>query len=281
MRHIYMFLLLILMGTGTAHADRPVPKGIGFQEPATAIMEKLVAFHNGPIMVIITAIVVFVLVLMIYILVRFSEKNNSVPSRTTHNVKLEVIWTVIPIMILLFLVVPSMQLLYFQDEIPEHGLTIKVTGNTWNWEYEYPDFENVESYISNALEKDQAEAAGKPYLMATDAPLIVPVDTNIKVLVTSSNNLHAFGVPAFGIKMDAVPGRINVTWFNVRREGTYYGTCYELCGVQHYKMPIEVEVISQQAFADWVARGGSFVARNEDMKTARVNTVTTDLQWSK
>jgi len=157
----------------------------------------------------------------------------------------------------LIMVVPSMRLLYLQDQLPETEMTIKVTGNTWNWEYAYPDHPNVESFISNPLEK---EDAGDLYLLKTDAALVVPVDTKIKVLVTSSNNLHAFAVPAFGVKMDAVPGRINETWFEVLpgKEGTYFGQCSELCGVNHFKMPIEVEVVSKADFAAWVANDGAF-----------------------
>lgn len=163
-----------------------------------------------------------------------------------------------PIIILVVMAVPSMKLLYLQDALPETEMTIKVTGNTWSWEYAYPDFEDkVEAYISNPVEKEEA---GDLYLLKTDAPLVVPVDTKIKVLVTSSNNLHAFAVPAFGVKMDAVPGRINETWFEVLpgKEGTYFGQCSELCGINHYKMPIEVEVVSKEAFKTWVANGGAF-----------------------
>jgi len=140
---------------------------------------------------------------MAYIMWRFSEKRNPVPSKTTHHVGLEVAWTIVPVIILLVMVVPSMQLLYYQDVIPESDMTIKVTGNTWNWEYAYPDHPEVESFISNMLEKEDAAAAGKPYLLGSDAPLVVPVDTTVKVLVTSSNNLHSFAMPAFGINSAA------------------------------------------------------------------------------
>lgn len=249
---------LALGSAGAAFANKPVDGNIGFQEPATPVMEQLVAFHNGPIMIIITAICVLVLALMAYILFRFSEKRNPEPSKTTHNTLLEVVWTAVPVIILLYMLFPSLKLLYFQDVIPESEMTIKVTGNTWNWEYAYPDFENIDSFVSNALEKEDAEAAGKPYLLAADVPLVVPVGTTVKVLVTSSNNLHAFAVPAFGVKIDAVPGRINETWFKVTREGTFYGQCSELCGVNHYKMPIEVEVVSKEKFKAWVAGDGAF-----------------------
>ncbi len=241
----------------TAFANKPTDGGLWLQEAATPVMVELTKLHDF-VFWIITAITLFVMVLMGYIMFRFSEKRNPVPSKTTHHVGLEIAWTIAPVIILLIMVVPSMKLLYMQDALPETEMTIKVTGNTWSWEYAYPDFEDqVESYISNPVEK---EDAGDLYLLKTDAPLVVPVETKIKVLVTSSNNLHAFAVPAFGVKMDAVPGRINETWFEVLpgKEGTYYGQCSELCGINHYKMPIEVEVVSKDAFKRWVANGGAF-----------------------
>jgi len=242
--------------TAPAFANKPTEGGWWLQEAATPVMEELTWLHNF-VFIIITIITLFVMVLMGYIMFRFSAKRNPVPSKTTHHVWLEVGWTIVPILILLVMVVPSMRLLYLQDALPETEMTIKVTGNTWNWEYAYPDHPNVEAFISNPLEKEEA---GDLYLLKTDAALVVPVDTKIKVLVTSSNNLHAFAVPAFGVKMDAVPGRINETWFEVLpgKEGTYFGQCSELCGINHYKMPIEVEVVSKADFAAWVANDGAF-----------------------
>ena len=242
--------------SSTAFANKPTDGGWWLQESATPVMDELIKLHNF-VFIIITIITLFVMVLMGWIMFRYSAKRNPVPSKTTHHVGLEVAWTIVPIIILLIMVVPSMRLLYMQDALPETEMTIKVTGNTWNWEYAYPDHPNVEAFISNPVEK---EDAGDLYLLKTDAPLVVPVDTKIKVLVTSSNNLHAFAVPAFGVKMDAVPGRINETWFEVHpgKEGTYFGQCSELCGTFHYKMPIEVEVVSKAQFASWVANDGAF-----------------------
>lgn len=256
----------LIAAAGTAYASQPVDGALGFQEPVTPVMEQLVWFHNVMIMPIITVITLFVMFLMIYIMFRFREKKNPVPSKTTHNTLIEVIWTIVPVAILLVLVVPSMQLLYMQDDLPETEMTIKVTGNTWNWEYSYPDYENVESFVSNVLEKEDAIAAGKPYLLGSDAPLVVPVDTAVKVLVTSNNNIHSFAMPAFGVKMDAIPGRINETWFKVNegKEGTYYGQCSEICGVRHAYMPIEIKVVSKDAFAKWVANDGAFVTSVAD-----------------
>ena len=254
--NIIASLALLLILPGIAFANKPTDGGYWLQDAATPVMEELTKLHNF-VFWIILGITLFVMVLMGWIMFRFSAKRNPTASKTTHHVGLEVAWTIVPIIILLVMVVPSMRLLYFQDALPETEMTIKVTGNTWNWEYAYPDHPNVESFISNPLEK---EDAGDLYLLKTDASLVVPVDTKIKVLITSSNNLHSFAVPAFGIKMDAVPGRINETWFEVNpgKEGTYFGQCSELCGVNHYKMPIEIEVVSKEDFQSWVANDGAF-----------------------
>ena len=243
---------------GSAFAQVPIDGDIGFQPSATPVMEEIAKFHNGMIMPIITVITLFVLALMIYIMFRFNEKANPVPSKTSHNTLIEIIWTIVPVAILLVMVFPSMKLLYMQDVIEDTEMTIKVTGNTWNWEYAYPDHENIDSFISNPLDKEAALAAGKPYLLGTDAPLVVPVGKKIKVLVTSNNNMHAFAVPSFGVKIDAIPGRINETWFQVTKEGTFYGQCSEICGVNHYYMPIEVKVVSEAKFNEWVANDGAF-----------------------
>jgi len=248
-------------------AGRPTDRGIGFQEPATPVMEMLTDFHDYYLIPITFAIVVFVLVLMAYIMWRFREKKNPVPSKTSHNTLIEIIWTVVPVLILLVMVVPSMQLLYFQDRIPEYDMTIKATGDTWAWNYAYPDFgDNVEEYVSNMLPEEDAKSEGVPYLLASDAPLVVPVDTVVKVLVTSNNNMHSWTVPSFGIKMDAVPGIVNETWFEVTKPGTYYGQCSEICGVRHAYMPIHVEAVSKEEFARWVVNGGSF-----DASLAQIN----------
>ena len=254
--NILASLALLLTLPSKAFANKPTDGGYWLQDAATPVMEELTKLHNF-VFWIILGITLFVMVMMGWIMYRFSAKRNPTASKTTHHVGLEVAWTIVPIIILLVMVVPSMRLLYFQDALPETEMTIKVTGNTWNWEYAYPDYPNVESFISNPLEK---EDAGDLYLLKTDASLVVPVDTKIKVLITSSNNLHSFAVPAFGIKMDAVPGRINETWFEVNpgKEGTYFGQCSELCGVNHYKMPIEIEVVSKEEFQSWVANDGAF-----------------------
>ncbi len=238
-------------------AGRPTQDGWWFQKSATPLMDQLLDVHRL-VFIIICVILALVVALMLYIMIRFREKANPVPSKTTHHVGLEVAWTVLPVVALLIMVVPSMQLLYAQDRLPETEMTVKAVGNTWNWQYTYPDYENIDEIISNPLDETQAAAQDKPYLLGTDAPLVVPVGTKVKVLVTSINNMHSWTVPSFGIKMDAVPGIINETWFEVYEEGTYYGQCSEICGVLHYKMPIEVKVVSKAEFARWAANGGSF-----------------------
>jgi len=277
MRLISKFGLLFATLASSAFAiaddtyNGPKDGAIGFQEPATPVMEEIIKFHDGFIFPLIVVITVFVMALMGFIMWRFSEKRNPVPSKTTHHVGLEVAWTIVPIVVLLFMVGPSMRLLYLQDRLPETEMTIKVVGNTWFWSYEYPDHaDKVDAFDSLLLEKEDAEAAGKPYLLAADTPLVVPVNTKIKVLVTSNNNLHSFAVPAFGVKMDAVPGRLNETWFEVLREGTFYGQCSELCGVRHAYMPIEVKVVSKTAFNQWVANGGTFATRSAQAISADI-----------
>ncbi|PHR94443.1 MAG: cytochrome c oxidase subunit II [Robiginitomaculum sp.] len=267
-----------------SNKNGPTDGDIGFQRSVTPVMDSITGFNNYWLVPIMIGIVVIVTVLMVYIMIRFRAKANPEPSKVTHNTMLEVVWTLVPVIILMALAVPSMKLLYFADVVPEAGLVIKATGNTWNWEYSYPDYEDkVDSYISSivdiphdekrvngeALTHDQiiaklgADLGGRPYLLATDAPLVVPVDTIVKVLVTSNNNIHAFAVPQFGIKIDAVPGRINETWFKVKagEEATYYGQCSEICGVNHAFMPIEVQVVSKAEFKRWIANGGSFTTQ--------------------
>ena len=259
--NILASLALLLTLPSIAFANKPTDGGYWLQDAATPVMEELTKLHNF-VFWIILGITLFVMVMMGWIMYRFSAKRNPTASKTTHHVGLEVAWTIVPIIILLVMVVPSMRLLYFQDALPETEMTIKVTGNTWNWEYAYPDYPNVESFISNPLEK---EDAGDLYLLKTDASLVVPVDTKIKVLITSSNNLHSFAVPAFGIKMDAVPGRINETWFEVNpgKEGTYFGQCSELCGIKHAFMPITVNVVTEAEYDKWLQEAKQKFAKEE------------------
>lgn len=252
----FLFLGIVGLG-GERGVGMPANNGFFLQEAVTPVMHDLTKVHNL-VFWIISGIVAFVMAMMVFIMIRFREKANPVPSKTSHNTLIEIIWTIVPVLILLVIAVPSMQLLYLQDRLPETEVTVKAVGNTWNWEYSYPDHEDVDSFVSNPLDQTQSKEAGKPYLLATDAALVVPVDTNVKVLVTSVNNMHSWTVPSFGIKMDAVPGIINETWFRAEREGTFYGQCSEICGIKHYYMPIEVQVVSKPAYARWIANGGTF-----------------------
>lgn len=283
---VTLFLAFPALADGV---NGPVDGGLGLQRPVTPVMESIYSFNTFLVWLMLV-IAGFVLLLMIYIIIRFREKANPVPSATTHNPLLEVFWTIMPVIILLGMVGTSIKLLYDQDTIREADLVVKATGNTWNWEYAYPDHENIDPYISNIVDIEIAEKRdangqalshseivtliearpdgepklnGRPYLLATDAPLVVPVNKRVTVQVTSNTNLHAFAVPQFGIKIDAIPGRINQTWFRVNagEEGTYYGQCSELCGVKHAFMPIEVQVVSQAEFDRWVANNGSFVTQ--------------------
>ena len=254
------FFVLAVVGLSGERGDgAPITGGFYLQESASTTMDELETVYNL-VTYIISGIVAFVLGLMAFIMIRYREKANPVPSKTSHHVGIEVAWTIIPVLILLVMAVPSMQLLYNQDTIKDTELTVKAVGNVWNWTYTYPDHENIGELFANPLDKETAEALDLPYLLATDAALVVPVDTNVKVLVTSLTNMHAWTVPSFGIKMDAVPGIINETWFRATREGTFYGQCSEICGVKHYYMPIEVQVVSKEAYTAWVANDGIFPA---------------------
>ena len=239
-----------------AFADYPRPKEITLQEPVTPVMREIVHFHDMILMPVITAIVIFVMALLLYVMVKFNAKSNPVPSKTTHNVPIEIIWTVVPVIILVLIAIPSFRLLFLGAVHPQTELTLKATGNQWYWTYEYPDNGGV-SFSSYMVKKDDLKDDQKQ-LLSTDEAVVLPVDTNILIQVTASDVLHAFAVPAFGIKTDAVPGRLNETWVKIEKPGTYYGQCSELCGKDHGFMPIEVRAVSKEDFNKWiVAKGGA------------------------
>ncbi len=236
---------------GVASAAAPTPWQTGFQPSATPIMREITEFH-GMLLVIITLITLFVLGLLFFVLWRFSAKRNPTPSRTTHNTLIEVLWTVIPVLLLVFIAVPSFALIYHAEVIPKADMTIKATGHQWYWEYEYPDHGGF-SFDSNMIEDEDLEP-GQKRLLEVDERIVVPVNKTIRVIVTAAPDdvIHAWAIPAFGVKIDAVPGRINETWFKAEREGIYYGQCSELCGVRHGFMPIRVDVVSEGAFQAWL-----------------------------
>lgn len=259
-----MSALAFAMFTGGAafaqeREGQPTPEGIDLQPAATPIMHEIREFHAFllPIMVIIS---VFVLVLLLWVMIRYNRAANPTPRKFTHNMLVEVIWTIVPVLILVAIAWKSFPLIYREERIPPDAqLTLKVTGNSWRWDFEYPDL-NVR-LTSNLLPEDQARAQNRPYLLATDTPLYVPVHTTVRVLITSNDVIHSFAVPAFGIKEDAIQGRVNDTWFNVDHEGVYYGQCSELCGINHAYMPVEVHAVSQAEFERWVAANGGSMAQ--------------------
>ena len=243
------------MGTRpTAGVGQPDGR-MGVQEQFTPIGEEAAWFHNVILVPVITAISVFVLILLLYVVVRYRRKANPTPSRTTHNTLLEVIWTLVPVLILVVIAVPSIKLLANQYSPPKADLTVKVIGNQWYWNYQYPDHGDFE-ITSNILSDADAKARGEPRLLGVDERMVVPAGATVKLIITSNDVIHAFGVPAFWVKLDAVPGRLNETWFKVDKPGIYYGQCYELCGARHAYMPIAVEVVPPAQFAAWVASKG-------------------------
>ncbi len=238
-------------------AGQPTPGGIGLQSGFSPLKHEATWFHNVILMPIITGICLLVLGLLIWVVVRYNKRSNPTPARWSHNTAVEVVWTVVPVLILVFISLFSFRLLFAYDNMPEPDLTVKATGNQWNWGYEYPDY-GISEYISNMLPEDEAQARNVPYRLAADEPMVVPVGKTVQVLVTASDVIHAFAMPSFGIKTDAIPGRVNETWFRAERVGTYYGQCSELCGVDHAFMPIEIRVVTEAEFNAWVAeRGGT------------------------
>ena len=256
---IYVTLSLSLL-PGLADANEPKDWQLGFQKAASKGMEDIVWFHDFMLLPIITAITVFVLFLLIYTCVRFRASKNKVASTTSHNTMIEVLWTLIPCLILIVMAVPSFKVLYSQDTIPKADVTIKAVGYQWYWGYEYPD-ENIifDSYLVE--EKDLKE--NQPRLLTVDNEVYVPVNKVIKVMITANDVLHAWALPSFGVKRDAVPGRINETWFKADRTGTFYGQCSELCGIKHAFMPITVNVVTEEDYNKWLDKAKVEFAKEE------------------
>ncbi len=233
-----------------AFATEPRPWEIGLQPAATPIMHELESFHNI-LLVVITLIVLLVMGLLLYTMLNFTERKNPVPSQRSHNTVIEVIWTTLPVIVLVLIAIPSFKLLYAEDVIPKSDLTIKAIGHQWYWSYEYPDNGNF-GFDSTMVQKSDLKP-GQPRLLTVDNRVVVPVGETVRVIATSSDVIHSWAVPSFGVKQDAVPGRLNETWFKVEHVGTYYGQCSELCGVNHGFMPIEVEAVTKPDFEKWVA----------------------------
>ncbi|MGB6534823.1 MAG: cytochrome c oxidase subunit II [Xanthobacteraceae bacterium] len=257
--------LLTSASAALAGLGQPSPWQMGMQEAATPVMADIVSFHDF-LLWVTAAIAGFVLVLLLIIIVRFNARANPTPSRTTHNTILETLWTVIPVVILATIAVPSFRLLFVQLDVPKPALTVKVTGKQWFWSYAYPDNGNFEFDSLMIAEKDLKP--GQPRMLTVDNEMVVPVNKIVHVLVTGADVIHSFNVPSFGIRIDAVPGRINDTWFQATKEGVFYGECSELCGKDHAFMPIAVQVVSQDDFNAWVAKAKQqFSAVQPVMKT--------------
>jgi cytochrome c oxidase subunit II len=237
-------VLTALGGAAYAGLGQPSPWEMTLQESASPVMDDIIWFHNI-LLWTITIITLFVLALLVIVMVKFNAKANPTPSRTTHNTFIEVLWTVVPVLILVAIAIPSFRLLFLQLNIPKAEVTVKATGKQWYWTYSYPD--NGPFEFDSLLVRDK-----QPRLLGVDNEMVVPVNKVVRIITTGADVIHAFTVPSFGIKIDSIPGRINETWFKATKEGMYYGQCSELCGKDHAFMPIAVRVVSEQAFAAWV-----------------------------
>ncbi len=237
-------MALVTGGAAFAELGQPAPWEYKLQESASPVMDRITSFHNL-LLVLITVITLFVLALLVTVMIKFNAKANPTPSRTTHHTLLEVAWTLIPVLILMAIVIPSFRLLFLELDVPKADLTIKATGKQWYWSYAYPD--NGKFEFDSLLAQDK-----QPRLLGVDNEMVVPVNKVIRVQTTGADVIHSFAVPAFGIKIDAIPGRLNETWFTATKVGMYYGQCSELCGKDHAFMPIAVRVVNDQEFASWV-----------------------------
>jgi cytochrome c oxidase subunit II len=242
-------VLLASAGAAFAGLGQPTPWELGLQDSGSPVMTDVTSFHNF-LLIITTAIAALVLILLLTVMLRFNARANPTPSRTTHNTPLEILWTIVPVIVLVTIAVPSFRLLFLQLDEPKPDLTVKATGKQWYWTYSYPDNGNFE--YDSLIVADKDLKPGQPRLLTADSDLVVPVNKVVHVLVTGADVIHSFAVPSFGIKIDAVPGRLNDTWFKATQEGMYYGQCSELCGKDHAFMPINVRVVNDADFAKWV-----------------------------
>jgi cytochrome c oxidase subunit 2 len=271
------WLLACLIGTtvlvaslagGGAVAAQPEPWQLGLQPAGSPIMERIASFHDL-LMVIITLICLLVLALLVYVGLKYRASSNPSPSRRTHNTLLEVVWTAVPVLILVIIAIPSFRLLYYADVIPETEMTVKAIGRQWYWTYEYPDHDNF-TFDAFMLQDDQLEP-GMQRLLETDNRLVLPAGTNIKMQVTASDVLHSWAMPSLGVKIDAVPGRLNEVWIHINEPGVYYGQCSEICGVMHGFMPITIEAVPPEEFVVWVEEAKTMFARVDDPGTQVAN----------
>ena len=253
-------------GIALAGLGQPSPWQLGLQQSAAPTMDDIIWFHNL-LLYIIIAITLFVLALLLIVIVKFNARSNPVPSKTTHNTLLEVMWTIIPVAILVVIAIPSFRILFVQLNLPPAEVTVKATGKQWYWSYSYPD---AKFEFDSLMLKENERKPDQPRLLAVDNEMVVPVNKVVRVQVIGADVIHAFAVPSFGIKIDAIPGRLNETWFKATREGVFYGQCSELCGKDHAFMPIAVRVVSEQAYTAWVAEAKKKFARDESTPPATV-----------
>jgi cytochrome c oxidase subunit 2 len=261
-------LLVLLAGLPFARADtveQPLPWQFGMQAAASPVRQHIDALHDE-VLVIITLITIFVMGLLLYVIVKFGAHKHPVPSKTTHAPIIEVLWTVLPVLILVVIAIPSFKLMYYMDHAQHADMTLKVTGHQWYWSYEYPDKDLAFGFDSNLLPDDEAAKQGRPRLLATDNPVVVPVGTVIRILVTGTDVFHSWYMPAMGVQEYAVIGRVNESWMEVNRPGTYFGQCNQICGINHPFMPIEVRAVSKDDFAKWAADAKKKFALKDDSK---------------
>ena len=251
--------MIFVAGAAFAETGQPSLWQLGFQQSVTPVMDDIAWFHDF-LLYVITAITIFVLALLVIVIVRFNARANPTPSKKTHNTLLEVMWTVVPVLILVAIAVPSFRILFFQLNIPHADMTVKATGKQWFWTYAYP--ENGDFEFNSLMLQDADRKPDQPRLLAVDNEVVVPVNKVVRVQVTGADVIHAFAVPSFGIKIDAIPGRLNETWFKATREGVYYGQCSELCGKDHAFMPIAVRVVSERDFNTWIEQAKKKFARD-------------------
>lgn len=292
------FMVGVLGWSSASFADDRIGKAsekqMGFQEPATEMMRQIIEFHDW-LLIMCVVVTLFVFALLGWCMFRFNHKRNPNPSKTSHNTVIEILWTLIPILILVAMAIPSFRMLYYQDVIPEADMSINITGHQWYWSYEYPDYDGI-SFDANMMPVawfaedadqetlddknaaisdiqrmlDMPEAPTVYRLLEADTRVVVPVNKTVKIVVTADDVLHAWAIPAFGLKIDTVPGRTNERWFRAEETGTFYGQCSELCGIYHHQMPIVVEVVTEEEFEAWLGRAKAVYASNVGGKTPRL-----------
>ena len=263
-----VILILTFFISKSASSNAPYDWQLGFQEPASQVMRSVLELHDF-VLIMMTAITIFVLLLIIYVVIRFRKNINPIPSKRSHNTIIEILWTGIPVIILIAMAIPSFKLVYQQDIIPEADMTVKVIGHQWYWEYQYPEHFDI-SFESYMVPDEELEE-GDLRLLTVDNRLVLPINKNIHVLVTAGDVLHSFAMPSLGVKKDAVPGRLNETWMNIEKPGIYRGQCSELCGTGHGYMPIVIEAVSEQDFLAWTMDTKMKYAMNEQNTFAMAN----------